>query len=777
MEKESYIYRNCPIPGGGYVTGFVFHEKNPSVKYVRTDIGGVYGYDVDNDSWYSLIDHVSMSDLSETYPIAIALDHQDPDYLYIACGVDNKPNGVFAVSHDRGLSFRYYTMPVYVHGNANGRGTGCRLIVDRNDPDILYFASQKDGLLISYDRGESWELLDAFPEKYMTFVGQSLDGKYLFAAGAGVTTAVSERLRGHSLYVSKDSGKTFEPMTGPIDSEIEGVAFAGHVAQRYSVSSKYLYVTYSVMGRNAYVRELGYSCDGGSVIGGRIYRYDMVNLVATDVTPAEECDQEMRPASGISTGLLEYGFSGISAGNTSKGLLIASTICRDDGDCIYRSFDYGNSWECVLHGLDTGRMDFRTSYMKPEYNGGRNLIHWLTDLKLDPIDEKKAWFNTGTGVFRTDDIMAYEVCFSDRCDGIEETVHLNVYAPPAGETVLIDIVGDLGGFAFSDIDKQCENSFADDKGNRYITCINADYSDEDPSTVIVTPRGNWTGETRGGLILSHDGCKTFERLSLPYGISDELDKALREIEKPNVNSGWVAISPDTEHIVWSIADGIKLPIGRVVVSHDGGQTFSHVSVKKASGEEIVSGCMKVFSDRTDSTKFYGFGDKSEFYISTDSGETYTQVETPEIFPETDFGMIDCANKTEIRGESGMSGIYYAALGDEGLWKITFDSENMKVHIYRLSEYGDKIYRVGLGLGGPGEDYINGPKALYLVGVLDGSYGFYRTLDEGGTYVRLNDNYQRFGDINSIEGDPRVYGRFYIATGSRGVLYGEPAGPE
>jgi hypothetical protein len=31
----------------------------------------------------------------------------------------------------------------------------------------------------------------------------------------------------------------------------------------------------------------------------------------------------------------------------------------------------------------------------------------------------------------------------------------------------------------------------------------------------------------------------------------------------------------------------------------------------------------------------------------------------------------------------------------------------------------------------------------------------------------------FGEINSIDGDKRVFGRFYIGTGTRGLLYGEP----
>ena len=59
--------------------------------------------------------------------------------------------------------------------------------------------------------------------------------------------------------------------------------------------------------------------------------------------------------------------------------------------------------------------------------------------------------------------------------------------------------------------------------------------------------------------------------------------------------------------------------------------------------------------------------------------------------------------------------------------------------------------------------------------IDGSYGFYRTVDEGKSYVRLNTEKQMYGEINSMEGDGQEYGRFYIATGSRGILYGEPAG--
>ena len=62
--------------------------------------------------------------------------------------------------------------------------------------------------------------------------------------------------------------------------------------------------------------------------------------------------------------------------------------------------------------------------------------------------------------------------------------------------------------------------------------------------------------------------------------------------------------------------------------------------------------------------------------------------------------------------------------------------------------------------------------LYLCGIIDGAYGFYRTADACRTYERLNTRKQMYGEINSIDGDKRTFGRFFLATGSRGVLYGE-----
>lgn len=758
MKNIPYRYKNAPIPGGGYVTGFCFHPKEPNVLYIRTDIGGTYRFD--GNRWHSLIDHVSGEDLALSYPIALALDPDNPDALYIMSGVNGAGFGIFSISRDRGEHFVNKTIPITVHGNLSGRGTGSRLVVDRKDSNTLYFASQLDGLWKTTDLGDNWNKLPV-PEDYTTFVWVSDDSQTLVVGTAGYTTRESDTLRGHSLYVSYNAGCSFEKLPMPENTMIADAKMNGLVASRYDFDGEYLYVTMNSTGRWNYIVPLGYSCDTGDVIGGRVVRYRFENgkiLGFDDITPegALWCN---------------YGFGGISSCPSRPGLLACSTLCREKEapETVYVSEDYGRTWRVSLCGLETGGIQFRTSYMKPRYNGGVSLLHWISDVKIDPFDPNRLWLNSGTGVFKTDHLLSENGHYHDWCDGIEETVHLNVYAPLSGDVLLVDIVGDLGGFAFRDLDKPCDNSFDDAEGNRYITCINADVSDRNPDLAIITARGNWKGKTKGGLIRTKDGFKTFEKLDISGEFSPLLAAQLQQILQPNVNPGWVAMSTNGQNIVWSVADQIRLPVGFVITSNDHGTTFHSTKIYDLVGVTVTEGCMKVFADRMDPDLFYGFGEAGQVYLSRDGGSTYYQKETN--LPNVDFGLIDCANKTEIRGVPGVSGVFYLALGQKGLWKLCYDMKADRFTAIRLSAEGDSCLRCGLGLGKPGGDFLRDDKMIYLCGVIGGEYGFYRTLDEGKTYARLNTAQQMYGEIMSIDGDKRVFGRFFLATGSRGVLYG------
>jgi hypothetical protein len=81
--------------------------------------------------------------------------------------------------------------------------------------------------------------------------------------------------------------------------------------------------------------------------------------------------------------------------------------------------------------------------------------------------------------------------------------------------------------------------------------------------------------------------------------------------------------------------------------------------------------------------------------------------------------------------------------------------------------------IGFGKAAEGKTY----PALYAVADLGSGNGVYRSDDVGANWVRINDDRHQFGNMGeAITGDPRVYGRVYLGTNGRGILYADPAGP-
>lgn len=782
-----YQYRHASVPGGGFVTGFVFHPKSRQILYARTDIGGVYRYQFAEKHWISLMDHVRAPDRWESYPLSIALDPRRPERLYIAAG--DLERNYLCRSDDKGAHFQYFPLPAAVHGNHAGRATGERLIVDPVCSDILYFASQSEGLLISEDAGETWRSLpvgqhQGQAEPDLSFIWIHPDSavhgrsQIIVVSTAGAANANEQGQRGPSLFWSVDGGAVFRVMPGQPQPPSDFGNYPGFVGQRCSFDGTYLYVTLAAVG-HSWAGWSGYACDMGGRQRGCVMRYRF----AEDGTIADV--RFITPDLSFLTGETEViephaGFGGIAADPARPGHLICSTQCFDPGDVIFYSDDSGLSWRPALHDLSIGRMDFTgVPYMKPQYNGGHNLIHWLSDLKIDPFDRDRAVFNTGTGIFMTENLTAAdrgdEVVWRPSCQGLEETVHLNVYSPPAGPVQLLDIIGDLGGFAFTNLNQPAENSFADAEGNRYITCLNADFTDDCPRYVAVTARGNWKGKTTGGLIWSEDYGQTWSRLPDPTGLSPRIDQLIAAIRQPNTNSGWTALSADHQTLVWCVGEGNRLPADAVVVSDDLGKTWRQSRLYGEYGQ-ILSDCgltCKVFADRVEPERFYAFGNDSSLYVSDDRARSFRRIHCDLAFPRLELGGMDGNMPAEIRLEAGQCGVVWIAAAEGGLWRLTLNARTRQAVFERRSAEGDIIYRQGMGCPLPGRFC----QTLYVNGFIQGIYGFYRSADEGVSWERINDERQMFGDIRSICGDPRQAGRFYLATGSRGVLWGQPLVPD
>ncbi len=786
-----YTYKSLSVPGGGFVTGFLFHPTVPDILYCRTDIGGVYRYDFKDKKWNSLVDGVKGTEVWKTYPLAIAVDKNFPERLYMSVGL--KPDSAIGYSEDYGKTFTYFETPfsdktgekVEIHGNATGRSTGERLLVDPFNSDILYLGTMADGLFVTTDRCQSWKrlMVGSFDEKNIAFISVderagSVNGhaKRMIVATSGQWGSTDGNTRGKSIYISEDGGQCFLPLEGQPKPIMGGPQdHPGYVGQQIAYDHRYMYITYS-----AY--NIGWSnwnsvgCDTGKCYDGAVYRYQFNPegqlIDAVDLTPPHPMDPEFKDELAPNR-RLGYGLSGICTDPKIPGAVILTTITASP-DVFYRSMDYGKTFQPIMAGLEIGHIDFNTSFQQPKYNGNHSLIHWMADIKINPFDSDMALFNTGAGIFATFNLTAMEkgetVIFETLNEGVEETVHLNVYAPPKGDVAVIDVIGDYGMFLFRDINEVPENTVADENNNRWITAMNADFADHSGNVLVATMRGNWTGTTKGGLVLSKDNGITFEKLPDPESINEEIDGAVAYLKTPNVTSGWVALSADEKHLVWSI--GLPLDGDLVVYSHDYGQKYGKTNFYDFEGSAIVfkGKPVKIFADRIKAYQFFGFCDQETgpaFFVSHDFGEKFHQIEGPIGFPDQLLAGIDSEQDIEIRGIPGKTGAFYMALLQDGLWQITYDWDKKCFSGSCVSQLGDVIKRIGIGMGNSGH-----LDALYTSGTISGAYGFYSSNDGGCNWIRINDDDHHFGDIRSIDGDKKVPGRFFIATGTRGLVVGE-----
>ncbi len=64
-------------------------------------------------------------------------------------------------------------------------------------------------------------------------------------------------------------------------------------------------------------------------------------------------------------------------------------------------------------------------------------------------------------------------------------------------------------------------------------------------------------------------------------------------------------------------------------------------------------------------------------------------------------------------------------------------------------------------------------AIYLGGQVGSVRGYYRSTDGGASWTQINDSaHQWYYSGYVITGDPNLFGRVYIGTNGRGIIYGD-----
>lgn len=116
---------------------------------------------------------------------------------------------------------------------------------------------------------------------------------------------------------------------------------------------------------------------------------------------------------------------------------------------------------------------------------------------------------------------------------------------------------------------------------------------------------------------------------------------------------------------------------------------------------------------------------------------------------------------------------YATPGRAGeLWLAAFDglyrTPSPDVPFRAIPGVAE-IHAFGFGRRSPGGEH----PTLFLVGVVKGERGNFRSDDVGRTWVRINDDAHEWGLILQVTGDPDRFGRVYVGTHGRGVILGNP----
>jgi xyloglucan-specific exo-beta-1,4-glucanase len=717
---DPYSWKNVRIDGGGFVPGLIFNRTEQHLIYARTDIGGAYRWNQAGQHWVPLLDWVGQDNWGYNGVTSIATDPVDPDRVYAAVGMYTNSwdpnNGAILRSADRGASWRVTQLPFKNGGNMPGRGMGERLAVDPHDNSHVFYAAEGgNGLWRSTDHGATWAKVSAFPNAG-NYVQDPADSSGYLSQNQGLTWVTFDD-------VSRDVYVGVADKENPVYRSTDGGATwarvpgqpTGYIPHKGVLDpvNHFLYVATS---------DTGGPYEGGK---GQVSRLNTVTGEWTDVSPVK-----------LSAGDdLYFGYSGLTVDRQDPGTLMVATQISWWPDAIFfRSTDSGATWTRIWdftsypsqskrYTMDISAnpwLDFNTNPQPPE---STPKLGWMNEsVEIDPFDSDRMLYGTGATVYGTTQLTNWDTggTFTIRpmAKGLEETAVLDLASPPSGAP-LVSALGDIGGFHHADLDA-VPASFHDTPSLGSNTSL--DFAESSPGFFVRV--GNNAAAPHIGV--SSDGGKNWYNGQEPAGVT---------------GGGKVAVGADANAVVWA-------PAGTDVhYSTTRGSSWTR-STGLPAGAEIVS-------DRADPRTFYGYA-AGKVYVSRDGGATFT----------ASAATVPATGQVKLHTVAGKAGDVWLA-GETGLLHST-DAGATFTAVAGVS----KALNVSTGRAAPGAAY----PAVFTIGTVDGVAGVFRSDNGGSAWVRINDDAHRYGNAGeALAGDPRVYGRVYLGTNGRGILYADRTG--
>ncbi|MFC8515070.1 1,4-beta-glucanase [Streptomyces sp. NPDC057257] len=443
---------------------------------------------------------------------------------------------------------------------------------------------------------------------------------------------------------------------------------------------------------------------------GSVHKLGTATGTWTDVTPV------------VPGGSDAFGYGGVAVDARRAGTVVVSTNNRwADVDTLFRTTDGGRSWTSLK---DAAVFDVsETPYLKwgddkPKFGW------WIQAVAVDPYDSRHIVYGTGATLYGTRDLTHWAPWIR----GLEEASVVQLVSPPVGEAHLLSGSRDIGVMYHERLTASPARGMATNPV--FGSATGLAQAAGRPAYVVRTGWGD-----HGNGAYSNDGGRTWAPFAAQPSIAHDAP-------------GPIAASADGGVLLWSFVhwDGTKYPAHR---SDDNGTTWTEIS-------SFPKGATPV-ADPADPTLFYAYDtDTGKVLASTDSGRTFT---------ERASGLPSGDSQFKLVAAPGRSGDLWLSAKENGLYRSTDGGATFsKVDSCRAS------YTLGFGKAADGADF----PAIYQVGSTEAVTAVYRSDDGAKSWVRINDDRHQWGWIGeTIVGDPRVYGRVYLATNGRGIQYGEP----
>ncbi len=710
-----YTWRNVRVGGGGFAPGIVFSSVEPGLAYLRTDMGGAYRWDQADGRWLPLQDDNAVSSYMGVE--SIAPDPRDADVVYLAVGMSWHGPAAILRSDDRGAHWRVTSVPFKMGGNEGGRGLGERLAIDPNNTDTLFFGSRHQGLWRSDDRGAHWSNVASFPRAGLgvpTERGRTHGGLSFVCFDPGRPGRLfvgSADPGGTHLFRSDDGGRSWRAVPGGPGDLLPVKAAIG--------SDHVLTITYAdVIGPSGITR-------------GAVWRYDAEAERWHDVTPDKRADAP------------RGGYMGVAVSAENPDVIAVSTIGRyDPVDTVWRSTDAGAHWDELFRRStrDVSATPFlNLDGEQPDFG------HWIAGLAIDPFDAGHAAYTTGATVYATDAFdQAGEMHWRPWTRGIEQTAIITLTSPTAGPP-LVSGFGDIAGFRHDDLTVSPPVMHL----NPHLTNTNTlDYAGRQPN-IMVRSGSTHSREVPGAsLAWSADYGRTWQPLTPDIVAPDTPIEGL-----PPVRTGDapIVVSADGE----TFLVGTNLPM----LTRDRGAHW-----QRADGMPVGS---RPTADKVDPDRFYAIDVAHDRVMrSDDGGASFHPVAGKGLPPDLSGARTTWREaQNPLRAVPGRAGALWLRVG-EALYRSTDFGE----HWVRTK--GDlAVEHYGLGKAAPGAIW----PALYAIGAKNGLTAIWRSIDGGDHWMRINDDAHQWGlRFRLIIGDPKRFGRVYVGTDGRGIIYGDPA---